>query len=221
MRRTLARRLPLLCLVTDRAMCGEDALEATVDAAVSGGVDIVQLREKDLPHVELLLLATHLRRVIGDRALLLINGYVADANAAGVDGLHLPEDALSVRYAKAAAAHLLISKAVHDPAAAAVADAEGADMLVLGTVFETDSKPGAPPGGLPLVREATRGVRAPTLGIGGITAANAASVIEAGASGAAVISAIMAAPDPEAAARDLKQAMRAAWKARKRPGSRA
>ena len=113
----------------------------------------------------------------------------------------------------------MISKAVHDPSGASEADAQGADMLVLGTVFDTASKPGKETGGLALVRAAVQGVRAPVLAIGGIGPANAGSVIEAGASGVAVISAIMSAADPESAARELKQAMLEAWKSRERVGA--
>ena len=208
------KRYPLLCLVTDRMLCGADALEATVDAAVSGGVDVVQLREKDLPAGELLKLALSLRRVTQGRAALIINDRLDVALAAQADGLHLPETSLSVADARAVAPpDLVLSKAVHDAPGAAASDAEGADMLVLGTVFDTASKPGAAAGGLELVSEVTRGVRAPVLAIGGISAANAASAIRAGASGVAVISAIMSAADPESAARELKQAMQAAWKA--------
>ena len=210
----LAQRFPLLCLVTDRTLCGADALEATVDAAVSGGVDAVQLREKDLPAGELLKLALSLRRITRDRASLIINDRLDVALASQADGLHLPEASISVADARAVAPpNLIVSKAVHDAPGASAADAEGTDMLVLGTVFDTASKPGAASGGLTLVREAARGVRAPVLAIGGISAANAAAVIEAGASGVAIISSIMSAADPEAAARELKQAMLAAWKA--------
>ena len=207
----LSQRYPLLCLVTDSTFCGTDALAATVDAAASGGVDVVQLREKDLAAGELLKLALSLRRVTRDRAALVINDRLDVALASEADGLHLPETSLSVTDARAVAPpDLIISKAVHDLPGASAADAEGADMLVLGTVFDTASKPGADTGGLALVREATRGVRAPVLAIGGINAANAASVIEAGASGVAVVSAIMSAADPESAARELKQAILAA-----------
>ncbi|MDE2860964.1 MAG: thiamine phosphate synthase [Chloroflexota bacterium] len=210
----------MLCLVTDRHLCGAEALEATVDAAVSGGVDLVQLREKDLPAGELLRLARSLRRITRGRAALVINDRLDVALAAEADGLHLPEASISVADARAVApSHLMISKAVHDAAGASEADAEGADMLVLGTVFDTASKPGAESGGLALVREATRGVRAPVLAIGGIGPANAGSVIEAGASGVAVISAIMSAADPESAARELKQVMLAAWNSRERVGA--
>ena len=210
----LVQRCPLLCLVTDRQLCGAEALAATVDAAVSGGVDVVQLREKDLPAGELLKLALSLRRVTQGRAALIINDRLDVALAAQADGLHLPEASVSVADARAVAPpDLVLSKAVHDAPGATVTDAEGADMLVLGTVFDTASKPGAAAGGLELVSEVTRGVSAPVLAIGGISAANAASTIRAGASGVAVISAIMSAADPESAARELKQAMQAAWKA--------
>ena len=166
---------------------------------MSGGVDVVQLREKDLPAGELLRLARSLRRITGDRAALIINDRLDVALAAEADGLHLPDTSIAVSDARAVVQpNLMISKAVHSPQGVSEADAEGADMLVLGTVFETASKPGMVTGGLALVREATRDVRAPVLAIGGIGAANAASAIEAGASGVAVVSAIMAAADPEA-----------------------
>ncbi len=214
MRSDLAQRYPLLCLVTDRTLCGADALPATVDAAVSGGVDAVQLREKDMPAGELLKLALSLRRITRDRAALIINDRLDVALAAQADGLHLPEASISVTDARAIAPpHLMLSKAVHDAPGASAADSEGADMLVLGTVFDTASKPGVSAGGLALVREAARGVRVPVLAIGGINASNAGAVIGAGASGVAVISAIMSASNPEAAARELKQAMLAAWNA--------
>ena len=220
MRPPLTERYPLLCLVTDRTLCKARSLEATVDAAVSGGVDLVQLREKDLPAGELLRLARGLRRITRGRAALVINDRLDVALAAEADGLHLPETSMSVTDAKAITPpHLMLSKAVHDTSGAATADAEGVDVLVLGTVFDTASKPGADTGGLALVREATRGVRSPVLAIGGIGPANAGSVIEAGASGVAVISAIMSAADPESAARELKQVMLAAWNSRERVGA--
>ncbi|HEU4759207.1 MAG TPA: thiamine phosphate synthase, partial [Dehalococcoidia bacterium] len=93
---------PALMLVTDRALCGEpEGLVAKVEAAVGGGVDAVQLRERDLPRDDLLLLARRLREAIRPdgrssgrgRALLLVNGSLDVALACGADGLHLPEAA--------------------------------------------------------------------------------------------------------------------------------
>ncbi len=84
-------------------------------------------------------------------------------------------------------------------------------MLVLGTVFPSQSHPGGPTIGLEGVREVCDAVSIPVIGIGGITAANAGDVIRAGASGVAVISAIFDADDPRAAAAELRAAIDAAW----------
>lgn len=198
---------PFLCLVTDRTLC-DDFLEERVAAAVSGGVDAVQLREKDMPAGELLELARRLRDVTRDKALLLINDRLDVALAAGADGLHLPEASLSVRDARSVTPNgLLVGKSVHGLPAASQAAAEGADYLILGTLFPTASKPGAETGGLAFLSEIAGQVDAPVIAIGGIDSSNVASVMEAGAHGAAVVSAILESPDPESAARELKQLM--------------
>ena len=206
---------PCLCLVTDRKLCTADSLEERVAAAVSGGVDMVQIREKDLPGGELLKLALKLRSITGGKALLVINDRLDVALAADADGLHLPEDSLAVHDARRVVpSHFLVGKSVHDTTGASVAAGEGADYLVLGTIFATSSKPGAETGGPDLVSNVTRLVDPPVLAIGGVDSHSVASVIEAGAKGAAVVSAILGAVNPEKATRDLKQSMIAAWKAR-------
>ena len=205
---------PCLCLVTDRKLCGLDSLEEKVAAAVSGGVDMVQLREKDLSAGELLQLAGKLRFIIKHRALLIINDRLDVALATEADGLHLPEDSIAVRDARRVVpSQLLLSKAVHNPAGASLAAKEGADFLVLGTIFPTSSKSGVKTGGLKIITAVARLVDTPVLAIGGIDSSNVASVIGAGAKGIAVISAILGASDQEKAAREIKQSMMAAWEA--------
>lgn len=207
---------PCLCLVTDRRLCGADSLEEKVAAAVSGGVDMVQLREKNLPGGELLKLALKLRSITKGKALLVINDRLDVALAAGGDGLHLPEDSLSIHDARRVVpSQFLLGKSVHDLAAASAAAGEGADYLVLGTTFATSSKPGADTGGTDRVSKVTLLVDAPVLAIGGVDSHNVTSVMDAGAQGIAVVSAILGAQDPERATRELKQSMIAAWKVRK------
>ena len=201
---------PLLCLVTDRTLCGVSLVEK-VAAAVSGGADAVQLREKDLPAGELLELARKLRAVTQGKALLIINDRLDVALASGADGLHLPEASLSVRDARRVAPPgLLIGKSVHGLPAATRAAEEGADYVILGTIFPTASKPGAETGGLGLLSSVVSQVDAPVTAIGGIDSGNAASVMESGAHGVAVVSAILGSPDPEQSARELKQLMMSA-----------
>ena len=199
---------PCLCLVTDRNLCPPGTLEERVQAAVAGGVDIVQLREKDLRAAELLDMAQQLRAITGGKALFVVNDSLEVAVAAGADGVHLPEASFSVGDAKRLVpSGFLVGKSVHGLPAATRASEEGADYLVLGTIFPTGSKPGADTGGVAHVANVASQVAARVLAIGGIDSRNAASVIEAGARGVAVVSAILGAEDPEWAASKLKRAM--------------
>jgi len=208
-------RLPTLCLITDRQRCGESPLEDVIDQAVKGGVNLIQLREKDLPTGELLALAIRLREVTRGRALLVINDRLDVAQAAGADGVHLPENGLPVAIARwLLGQHTLIGRSVHSEEAAVEAEQAGADYVQLGTIYATESKPGVKPAGPGLVRKVSAAVATPVLAVGGVQPDNAAEVIEAGASGASVISAIETAADPQAAARQLVEAMSEAGKKR-------
>lgn len=216
--------LPCLCLVTDRRQRPDVPLEDIVDRAVSGGVGIVQLREKDLPASQLYTLALRLKDAINGRALLFVNDRIDVAIAAGAHGVQLGETALPLDAAKAVAAaaaprsdRLLLGRSVHSAQGAIAAQTHGADLITLGSVFPTNSHPGAPAGGIPLVKSAAQAVSIPILAIGGVNADNIGGVINAGASGAAVITAIAAATDPQAASAALAQNMRAAWASRPQP----
>ena len=182
-----------------------------VAQAVAGGVNLVQLREKDLPGRSLLKLACELKTVIGSSALLLINERVDVAAAARADGVQLGEEALPTKDArKILGPEALIGRSVHSEQGAQIAEAEGADFLLVGTMYATSSHPGHEPAGPELIRRIAAGCSLPLLGIGGINEANLGPVLEAGAQGVAVISSILAAPDPEQAARGLRQAVLAA-----------
>ncbi|MGD0765288.1 MAG: thiamine phosphate synthase [Dehalococcoidia bacterium] len=208
-------RLPSLCLVTDRRRCSAISLEDVIMQATQGGANVVQLREKDLSAAELFTLGVRLREITKNRALLLINDRVDVAQACGADGVQLPENGLPTPVARwVLGRHALVGRSVHSVEAAAQAEGDGADMVVVGPVFQTASKPDAAPVGLELVREIANGITIPVLAIGGITPENVGDVIRAGASGAAVVSAICGAADPRAAAEALVQAMAEAWQER-------
>lgn len=214
--------LPCLCLVTDRRLCNTDAgeLEYRVAEAVAGGVDVVQLREKDLPAGQVLELAHRLNRVTSGSALLLINDRLDVALACGADGVQLGEGALPTTAARRVVGEeLLIGRSVHSPEGATAAEGEGADFLVVGAVFSTRSHADVIPSGPDLLGRVAAKTDLPLFGIGGISTANVGQVIAAGASGVAVISAILGATDPEEAARKLKEAMADAWTAARGAGS--
>ncbi|MFB3119360.1 MAG: thiamine phosphate synthase [Stenotrophomonas maltophilia] len=202
---------PCLCLVTDRRLGGDQTLVSQVAQAVAGGVNLVQLREKDLPGRSLLNLASELKTVIGNSALLLINERADVAAAARADGVQLGEEALPTKEVrKILGPEALIGRSVHSEQGAKLAEAEGADFLLVGTMYATSSHPGHEPAGPELIRRIAASCSLPLMGIGGINEANLGPVLEAGAQGVAVISSILAAPDPEQAARGLRQAMLAA-----------
>ena len=106
-----------------------------------------------------------------------------------------------------------MGRSVHSAEAARRAEAEGADYLVAGPVYETRSHPGVEPAGLALIGKIAPAVRVPVLAIGGITTERVAEVVRAGASGVAVISAVLAQREPRAAAEALRRALDAAWAA--------
>ena len=202
---------PIVALVTDRNLAGgPDALIDTVALAVDNGVNLVQMREKDLPDAIQLALAQRLRDVTNGKALLFVNDSVSIAEASGADGVQLTAQSRSLASARARAARpLLVGRSVHGVDAAREAAAQGADLLVVGTVYASPTHPGQPPAGVGLVGWcAQAGV--PVVGIGGITAQNAGAVMQAGASGVAVISAVLGSPDPADAASQLAAAVRGA-----------
>ena len=205
---------PCLCLVTDSTLVKDDLMERVV-AAVRGGVDLVQLREKDLPGGQLLDLSTGLLQALDGRAKLIINERADVALVAGADGVQLGERGLPVAAArKALGGQALIGRSVHSPDSAERAERDSASFLVVGTMFASRSHPGEEPEGPELMAQIAGLCRLPLIGIGGITPDNAAQVIDAGASGVAVITNILAAGDPHAAAARLKKVLMASWSAR-------
>ena len=190
-------------------MCPRDELAGRVSEAVSGGVDIVQLRDKELPGAALLALAKELRDSIGGRALLLVNERVDVAVAANANGVQLGEAGLPTDVSRRMLGDAaVIGRSVHSVDGASDAARSGADFLLVGTMFATRSHPGEEPTGpglLNRIRDA--GISTPLLAIGGITVSNANDVIAAGAHGIAVITAVLADPEPRAAAEHIKSVM--------------
>jgi thiamine-phosphate pyrophosphorylase len=201
-----------LYVVTDRTQTQGRPLEAVVDAALQGGARAIQLREKDLSARALYELAQRLLPIVRSRgAAFLINDRIDLAMALPLDGVHLARTSLPPAEARRLlGASRLVGISCHTVEGAMEAH-EGADFIVLGPVFPTPSKAAyGPPVGLERLREVRRRIELPILGIGGVTAMNAAEVIAAGADGVASISAVMSAVDPAAAVRGLLQVVHAA-----------
>ncbi len=190
-------------LVTDLEVAkGADSLILRVGAAVEGGVDWVQVRDRQATGQSLAVLAQRVVKAVGGQAKVMVNGSLDAACESGADGVHLPEGAEMVREPG-----MTVGRSVHSLAAASLAEAEGVDYIVAGPVFATASHLDAQPLGLGLIADISNRVSVPVLGIGGINSSRAGSVIAAGASGVAVIKAILESSDPETAARRLREAM--------------
>lgn len=191
-------------LVTDRRRCGGRPLVEVVGEAIEGGVNAVQLREKDLPAGELLALARQLRGVCGAQARLIVNDRVDVALLCGADGVHLGEEGLPVAAARQLLpASMKVGRSVHSVNAARQAEQDGADFIQVGTIFPSPSHPDVVPAGLDLLRSVVARVTVPVFAIGGVTAENVEDCWKAGAAGVSVISAILGAESPLHAARRL------------------
>ena len=202
-------------LITDAGLStGRSTLEV-VAAAIDGGVDVVQLREKGTSAQERYQLGLELREKTRAAGVpLIVNDRIDIAAAIDADGVHLGDDDLPVSVARERlGGDAIVGRSVSTPAAAREAEAAGADYLGVGAVFGTASKETTPEQsnvGLERIRAVHEAVDIPFVGIGGVTPENAESVAAAGADGVAVISAITAADDPEAATRRLAGAVQGA-----------
>lgn len=182
------------------------ALLAKVAEAARAGVDYIQLREKDLGTRELESLAGEAVRIIREEARLanreprtatrlLINSRTDVALAAGADGVHLRSDDISARDVRQIIGlagrplttnHFFIAVSCHSKSDVDLAESEGADFAVFAPVFEKKDAPGTQPTGCAALREACA-AKIPVLALGGVTLANAASCLAAGAAGIAGI----------------------------------
>jgi thiamine-phosphate pyrophosphorylase len=184
--------------------------ERTLAEAIAGGVDSVQVREKSMEDRSLL---GHLKRVIGlARPLgvaVVVNDRTDLALAAHADGVHLGQGDLPIAAARSiAGASLLIGSSAHDLAEAEAAIAAGADLVGLGCMFPSHTKPGlelAGPEFLRSFRERHPAVR--HLAIGGIGTENVGLLVEAGGRGVAVSSAILKTRDPRGVAEAIRTAI--------------
>lgn len=193
--------IPRLMLVTDRKRA-ELPLPELARQAVAGGVDAVQVREKDLSEAELLPLVQSVVDAVAGQAAVLVNGSLMVAQQLGI-GLHLPETGMAPADARAALGpSALIGRSIHGPNSAQ--EVQGLDYLIAGHVFPTASKPNRPPLGIDGLKRISAVARAPVIAIGGIDESSIEQVMQAGAHGIAVISAINAADRPEEAARRLR-----------------
>ena len=193
-----------LYLITDRKQVANGhTLYTAVEAALQGGVKAVQLREKDLSPDALLPLAKELRALtLRHGALLFINDNIDIALAVSADGVHLGGHSEATEVIRAKVGEkMLIGVSTHSKEEIEIAAKQGADFVTFGPVYATPSKAKyGEPQGLEKLAEACRDSSIPVFALGGITPERATEVQQAGAKWIALISAIIASPDPRASA---------------------
>jgi len=200
MQRLADSRLYLVC---------DERPDRFVEAALRGGVDIVQLRCKDGADEQILSTAARYANACAARgALFILNDRPDLAARAGADGVHVGQDDMPVAQARAIVGReRLIGLSTHSPAQVDAAAALGLDYIGVGPVHATPTKPGRPAVGLELVRYAAEHAAAPFFAIGGIEPGNIGAVVAAGAQRVAVVRALTEASDPERVARELRSAL--------------
>lgn len=200
-------------LVTDRPLCGGRALIDVVAEAAAGGATLVQLREKEAGTREFVELARAVKKALAPLGVpLLVNDRLDVALACGADGVHVGQSDMHPSDARAILGPgAIIGLSVETPELARAARDLPVDYLGAGPVFPTATKVDAAPVlGLSGLGEVVELAGRPVVGIGGIGLANAVEVMQAGAHGVAVVSALCAASSPREAARELLRLVRAA-----------
>jgi thiamine-phosphate pyrophosphorylase len=205
-----------LYVLIDPAASRERPPLAVARAALAGGATMLQWRDKQRDKGEQL---PDVRALYGlcleHGAILIVNDHAdlalaidKDSTARGLLGVHVGQKDLPlIEVRRIVPRHFVVGVSTNNPVEALQAERDGASYVAVGDLFGTTAKQGTRPASPQRLAEVKAAVRVPVIGIGGITAANVAQVMAAGADGFAVISAVCAAPDPEAAARRLLAAM--------------
>ncbi len=200
--RLAAARLYLVCGANPDGR----ELPTLLREAIAGGVDIVQLREKQMPDEELASVANAARVLCeGLGALLIVNDRPWVAREARAHGIHVGQDDIpAAEVRELVGPEMLIGVSTHSPAQIDAVDASVVDYIGVGPIHETPTKPGRPAVGVELIGYAAAHAPVPFFAIGGLDAGNLAQALDAGATRVCVLRAIADADDPEQAARALR-----------------
>jgi thiamine-phosphate pyrophosphorylase len=206
--RLATARLYLVCGASPDASELPDLLRA----AIAGGVDVVQLREKHLPDDQLTAVANATQalceRYGPPRPLLLVNDRPQVALDVGADGVHVGQDDMPVAEVRELTGpDVLIGLSTHSRAQIDAVDASLVNYIGVGPIHETPTKPGRPAVGAELIHYAAAHAPVPFFAIGGLNASNLAEALDAGADRVCVLRAVAGAGDPEQAARELREAV--------------
>ncbi|MFQ5886856.1 MAG: thiamine phosphate synthase [Anaerolineae bacterium] len=204
-----------LYVITDAKLSrGRSHLEVA-QAAIEGGASIIQFRDKEMTTRQLVETAGKIKELTEEAGIpLIVNDRLDVALAVDADGVHVGQDDMPAALARQLIGpHKILGVSASTVEEALQAEKDGADYVSASPVFTTPTKPDTPPPtGLEGLRAIVEAVNLPVIAIGGINEKNAAEVMEAGAQGVAVISAVVSAPDIAAAARHLRETLETARK---------
>lgn len=198
-----------LYLVTDRELMSCETIEQSVERAIAGGATVVQLREKNASSREFYELAVRVKKITEPcQVPLIINDRIDICIAAGADGVHLGQKDIPCDIARRIlGSEKIIGVSAATPEEAAKAERDGADYLGVGAVFSTSTKTDTRPVTPEIIRNIRAAVTIPFVVIGGINSGNIETLSGLGINGAAVVSAVVAQPDIEKAARKMRAAV--------------
>ena len=198
-----------LYLIADTSILRGCSLPEAAQKAILGGARLVQYRAQNIAASASYETADEVRRLTQKSGVIfMINDDVSLALAVKADGVHLGQEDLPIREARKILGHeRLIGISTHSVEEALAAEEGGADYIGLGPIYVTTTKQTRPPLGCGVIREVAEKVRIPIFAIGGINLKNLKEVLEAGATGVAVISAILASPDITRATRTFLKAI--------------
>ncbi len=199
---------PIFSVVTDRNKVKRDHLIPVIEEVVAGGVNLVQIREKDLPMDQLKNLYFKLADRINSNCLISVNVSKFTNSFGPSCILHFPEKIKLEPQIKKPK----FGQSIHSVENAIKAEKAGASYLFAGTIFPSKSHPSLPGSGTEYLARICRAVTIPTVAIGGINETNSESVIKSGASGVAVISSLLEAKDPYKKASEIRHIIETAWK---------
>lgn len=171
-------------------------------------VDYIHIREKNKSAKEIIDLIDQLLQNNCPKEKLIINDRLDVAFMTNLSHVHLPQSSLPVQRVKNRFPQMCVGVSVHSLEEAKRAEQEGAQYVLFGHIFETDSKKGVEPRGITALKQVVESVSIPVVAIGGITLKNVQEVIKAGASGIAVMSYLFSSPHPQDAAKALKDSMK-------------
>jgi len=195
-----------LYVITDSKLSRGRSHEEVARQAIAGGASIIQLRDKEASTRELVEVGARLRALTREAGVTyIVNDRLDVALAVEADGVHLGQDDMPARLARRLLGQgKILGLSATNLQEALQAEGDGASYLGVGPIFPTATKPDAAPAmGLEALAEVVRRVSIPVVAIGGITGDNAERVVSTGVDGVAVVSAVVSAPDIQAAAREL------------------